>query len=264
VLSGPPPASYVENFLEAELYDDGFAKVVHCAQLLKTEFPEVGSISEGPVQDAGIQLGWDDEQLATWMNRQIDPAFAIQDSPMAVHGNRVDVRKAGTVGWSSLSRVTGEIRLGTAFSETFEGEHSFRVAPVQLHRLRTGDYWLPAYLAGWSGGSLVTRDEFVSRMSSGTASAPGGFTAVGLDAVPLRYGESYEFRVRLADIAGGSPEVEDDPFNPAPAPVASCDFRRFVAPKSVTIAMPATIPSAANPQIHYKILRPLLGHTIHI
>jgi hypothetical protein len=260
VLSGPPPASYVDNFLEAELYDDGFAKIVHCAQPLKTEFPDAGSVSEGPVQDAGIQLGWDDEQLATWMNRQVDPAFAIQDSPMAVHGYRVDVRKAGTVRWSSLSRVAGELRLGTAFSETFEGEHSFRVAPVQLHGLRTGDYWLPAYLANWTGGSLVTRDEYVSRITSGAASASAGFTAVGLDAVPLRYSESYEFRVRLADIAGGSPGVADDPVNPAPSPVAKCSFRRFVPPKSVTMVKPAAIPDPANPQTHYKILRPLLGH----
>ena len=31
VLSGPPPVSYEENFVEAENYDDGFTKVVHCA-----------------------------------------------------------------------------------------------------------------------------------------------------------------------------------------------------------------------------------------
>jgi hypothetical protein len=260
VLTGPPPVSYEENVVEAENYDDGFAKVVHCAQPMNTDFMDPSTDSGGPIQDAGIQLGWDDEQLTIWMNRQIDPGFATQDAPMTVHGYRVDVRKPGTLAWNSLSRVKGPLRLGKIFHETFEGEHSLRVAPVQLHGLTTGDYWLPSYFASWTGSSLGCKDQFVGRLTSGDVSAPAGYQPVGLDRVPLRYGESYEFRVRLADIAGGGPESTDQPVNPAAAPVSKCSFRRFVSPKQVRIANPLGTPDPDHPQTSYQILRPVLGY----
>ena len=261
VLSGPPTASYHENFIESEAYDDGFAKILHSSQPTKADFLE-DEHGNGlpPTQDAGIQLGWDDEQLTTWMNRQIDPAFADQDSPMAVSAYRVDVRKAGTTAWTSLARVEGNLRLGTVLNETFKGEHGLQVAPVQLQGEKTGDYWLPAYFARWNGSSLVTRDEVLSELANGTATSPSTFKPVGLDQVPLRYGETYEFRVRLVDISGGGPGVGDRAVNPAPAPVATRRFLRFVPPGSVTITNLITPQDPSNPQQFFKIQRPRLGY----
>src|SRR5205085_4858730 len=85
----PPGVSYDTLFRETVEYDDGFAKVVYARQP-----PQADPLAEGdgdrPVQDRGVQLGWDDEQVVTWLNRQVDPAAATQDAPMGVFGYRVD------------------------------------------------------------------------------------------------------------------------------------------------------------------------------
>ncbi len=49
---------------------------------------------------------------------------------------------------------------------------------------------------------------------------------MGERSVPLRYGKSYEFRVRLTDLTGGGPgpDAENEP----PSGIALCRFRRFV------------------------------------
>src|SRR5260370_36266339 len=45
-------------YREAERYEDGLAKLVHCSQTT-----EAGD---------GIRLAWEDEQIAEWLNRQGD------------------------------------------------------------------------------------------------------------------------------------------------------------------------------------------------
>jgi hypothetical protein len=252
-----PPVSYDDNVVEAESYDDGFAKIVHSAQPRNTDLLDNSSTAAPPVQDAGIQLGWEDEQVIVWMNRQADPAFEIQDSPMAVAGFHVDVRPAGGGAWTSLARVEGDLDLG-AFHEHFTGEHSLRVAPSQLHGLHRGDFWLPAYFAQWNGKSLVVGDDFAGRLT-GEAAGASRFTPVGVGDVPLRYGQSYEFRVRLADISGGGPPVGAKPVLPGEAPIARCDFRRFVPPKAVRV-VDLQAPDPLHPQTSYKIRRPVLGY----
>src|SRR5215217_2661298 len=123
-----PSLSFDENILEAQTWDDGFAKIVHCAQPRHGDLLDNSTDPTAPVQDAGIQLGWDDEQLVIWFNRQADtdPQVVAQDSPMGVHGYRVDVRRMGTQDWTSLARVEGDLKLGT-FNEHFVGEHALRV-----------------------------------------------------------------------------------------------------------------------------------------
>jgi hypothetical protein len=79
-----PPVSFDENLIEAETYDDGFAKIVHCAQPVNSDLLDNSPNALAPVQDAGIQLGWEDEQVIVWMNRQADPALETQDSPMGL------------------------------------------------------------------------------------------------------------------------------------------------------------------------------------
>ena len=175
-----PPLSFDENILEAQTWDDGFAKIVHCAQPRTGDLVEDSTDSAAPVRDAGIQIGWDDEQLVIWFNRQADsdPLVERKDSPLGVSGYRVDVRRAGTRTWTSLVTVEGELKLGD-FSERFLGEHAVRVAPVQLHGLRKGDFWMPSYFARWNGKSLCVGDDF-ARNLNGDAASPVTWKPVGV------------------------------------------------------------------------------------
>ena len=86
------------------------------------------------------------------------------------------------------------------------------------------------------------------------------FQPVGENAVPLLYGNSYDFRVRLSDLARGGPQVGDSPINPAPAPVGTIPFRRYTPPKTVTITNLDASATPANPQTMYSIQRPRLGY----
>jgi hypothetical protein len=256
----PAPAlPYDEYLLEAATWDDGFAKIVHCAQPLHDDLLDDSQSPGAPVQDAGIQLGWDDEQLVIWFSRQgeADPQAEARNAPLGVNGYRVDVRRAGDASWTSLSRVEGDLKLGS-FEEHFLGEHALRIAPMQLHGLRKGDFWMPSYFARWNGKSLVVGDDFSRAMTAGGGQA-SAWTPVGIGDVPLRYGNTYEFRVRLADLSGGGPDIAQDPVQPADAPVASCQFRRFVPPKSVRIEAITPL-DAETPQTTYRVRRPVLGY----
>ncbi len=206
--------SFDENILEAQTWDDGFAKIVHCTQPSHGDLLDNSTDPTALVQDAGIQLGWDDEQLVIWFNRQADPDPLVeaQDSPLGVHGYRVDVRRADSQAWTSLARVEGDLVLGP-FNEHFVGEHSLRVAPLQLNGLRQGDFWMPSYFARWNGKSLCVGDDFTSKLKGSAGTAPT-WKPVGIGDVPLRYGEAYEFRVRLADIAAADPPSTVLPFIP--------------------------------------------------
>ena len=255
-----PPLSFDENIVEAQTWDDGFAKIVHCTQPRSGDLLDDGTNPTiTPVQDAGIQLGWDDEQLVIWFNRQADadPLVEQRDSPLGIHGYRVDVRRLGTEKWTSLVRVEGELKLGD-FSEQFLGEHSVRVAPVQLHGLREGDFWMPSYFARWNGKSLCVGDDFARNLNGNNATGVT-WKPVGVDAVPLRYGETYQFRVRLADLSGGGPDSSREPVHPAEAPITTCSFRRFVPPKKVRVKEIAGV-DPDDPQLTYEVRRPLLGY----
>ena len=95
VAASVPSADYDDLFIEVVNYDDGFAKAVYAAQPIVLD--PLGETDDGtrPRTDHGARLGWDNEQVATWLNRQIDPNAATQDAPMGVLGYRVDARKAG-------------------------------------------------------------------------------------------------------------------------------------------------------------------------
>ena len=254
-----PPLSFDENILEAQTWDDGFAKIVHCTQPSHGDLLDNSTDPTALVQDGGIQLGWDDEQLVIWFNRQADPDPLVEahDSPLGVHGYRVDVRRAGSQAWTSLARVEGDLILGP-FNEHFVGEHSLRVAPLQLHGLRQGDFWMPSYFARWNGKSLSVGDDFTRKLKGSAGTAPT-WKPIGIGDVPLRYGESYEFRVRLADISGGGPTVDRDPVHPAEAPIAVRRFLRFVPPKAVRVEKISPL-DPDQPQLSYQVRRPVLGY----
>ena len=266
VTSTPPPGDYDEIFAETAGYDDGFAKIVHAAQQT-TGMPiglESNQTAQGPapppVRDTGIQLGWDDEQLIVWMNRQIaDPASEPRQSPMAVRGFRIDVREEGDAEFHSVMQVEADLTVGGQGIGHFEGELNVEVAPLQLENQEDGEYWTPAYFTQWQGRSLVTEDT-VDLKLSGHPGTLGNYTPVDDRAVALRYGRTYQFRVRFADLSGGGPLPDAVPVNAAPAPIATRPFRRFVPPGLPRVEGAAAAPDALNPPNQLTITRPTVSY----
>jgi hypothetical protein len=228
-------------FREAEIYDDGLAKLVHGAQIVD-RIVNANVLLRG---DA-IQLGWDDEQVAIWLNRQAAVAgkeLAL-DAPCGVAGYRIDVREKGEADWHSLVRVAsrGDLVLGPLNLGPYDGEGVVETVPSQDAKAAHRQFWLPPYFAAWRGGSLALSDSSLMQIQAaaeGAAAAtdPGRllarekvFEPVGDADVPLRYGRSYEFRVRLADLTRGGPGWQaDQPVAPATG-VLAVDFRRRSRP----------------------------------
>ncbi len=88
----------------------------------------------------------------------------------------------------------------------------------------------------------------------GAAASP--YSARGLDAVPLRYGRRYEFRVRLADASGGGPALTDGEFTPGERPIAPVAFKRYMPPRQPRVEKQATSPEP----LAVTLARPLLGY----
>jgi hypothetical protein len=244
-----------EQILEAESYDDGFAKIVHGGQ------PETGAMVEteqraAPViKDLGVRLGWDDEQIAIWLNRQTD---ATTSTPMGVAGYRVDVRRPNTGQWISLTRATGRVIVDSLNLGTFDDELVVEVAPQQI---ASADYWLPSYFATWRGSSIVLRTDNALRLAKRDSVVNNRpFSVPNADDIPdLRYGEAYEFRVRLVDLSRGGPVADDDAFNPAPASSTTIQFRRYSPPKAVWLeAHPDQ--EEDEPLSLLRVRRPLIGY----
>ena len=174
---------------------------------------------------------------------------------------RVDVGEAGDPSWHSLVRVAsrGPLRLGTHVLRGFDGESVIEVLPTQHATATTGTYWLPPYFASWRGGSLALADAGLAALH---AQLSGSFTPterasllgreqvfdpVEGDAVLLRYGQRYDFRVRLADLTRGGPDWQTaDPVMPGTS-ILSIDFKRRHKPgplnrlEDVPEAEPTTI-----------------------
>ena len=257
---GVPPVDD-EVFAESEEYDDGFAKVVHGAQPASASIAEDEDAAFPALKDVGIRLGWDDERIAVWMNRQLmaDPN-ADGHTPCCVAGYRVDVRRAGAGDpFTSLAAVTANLALDDIALGQFDGELVVETLPVQIPN--SPRFWLPAYFAAWTGSSMVTSNQSALAFGIPAAqAAPNPYTPVGADAVPLRYGFDYDFRVRLADLSGGGPppDAEPNPKNPARRPIATVPFRRLIRPKAVSLQV-APGDKLQPDQLTYQVLRPLLG-----
>lgn len=259
----PVTGNFDEIFAEAAAYDDGFAKIVHCAQACTSD--PVGLETESslpPVTDTGVQIGCDDEQQLIWMNRQLaDPATEQRESPMGVAGFRIDVREVSDMTWHSLMRVQTELAINGESIGSFDGELKVNSAPTQLDNEEGGEYWLATYLTEWQGWSLVVADPLGLKVSGATGAALAqAYTPVDHEDVALRYGKSHEFRVRLVDISGGGPTVVGQPVNPASAPTTRCDFRRNVPPRDLKVdGLPAPV-DPLNPPSELRISRPRLGY----
>ncbi|MEM1196033.1 MAG: hypothetical protein AAGH57_08020 [Pseudomonadota bacterium] len=247
-----------EVFDEAISFDDGFAKVVHARQPGTSDL--VADDGSGlPLQtDPGIQLGWDDEDVVVSMNRGISDnpdGTMAPDAPSGVMGYRIDVRQPGDADWTSLCRIEGPA--GSMFSGValgaLDGELNLEVHPTQVN----SQFWLPTYYTRWIGGSIVAPSEETQKLGGEELIPdPTPYDAAGADAVPLRYGSSYEFRVRLADLAGGGPDWTDAPEHAAPKPIAPLDMRRKMRPRAVQLGVlqpDATLPNRV------AVSRPRLG-----
>jgi hypothetical protein len=237
---GPPQDT---SLIAADVYSDGFAKLVHCAQPQNAE-AAVGDGELTPGSDLGIQIGWDDQQVVAWHNDQLALLAARRggtlqtapQTPLGVLGYRVDVADVtpATQGgpfetpvWESLVNVTTALPppLGT-----FTGELAVEPVPTRPADPAGGDAWLPRYFATWRGGSLCEPDPVPRALAARAAPATPTRTAVGLTTL-LSYGHTYDFRVRLADQSSGGPVLADAAIDPDPVAVASQTFQRIVPPK---------------------------------
>ena len=220
----------------------------------------LGETDDGtrPRTDHGVRLGWDDEQVATWLNRQIDPAAATADAPMGVLGYRVDAREAGGTSWHSLVLGTTEVTVDGLDLGKYDGEFRVEVAPNKLMAEVTDTFWIPSYYTSWTGTSLIAPDKNEAKLKG--IDAPAVVEGVDPD-IDLRYGHSYEFRVRLVDHTGGGPTKDEDPANPAPQPLAPLKFLRWVRPPALRVdtTLPIT-PDPSNAPSQITVRRPLLGY----
>lgn len=256
----PPKAEWDKIFAELNEYNDGFAKIVHAGQQVSNNVLSEKQDGPAPQSDTGIRLAWDDEQIMIWYLRQlsanpVDPGKRL-DVPMGVYGYRIDVRPdEGGSDWKSLNLVQSKesLAIGAAnIGATPEGgiELPYQVFPSQLDNETSSPYWLPMYFTNWIGKSLVLKDLDAIRINrhaegqishddatpkSVDESSPYNEIPSGVD---LRYGNRYEFRVRMMDISGGGPGMGETIFNNAPSPDAKHHFKRYMAPDLCRIEKP--------------------------
>ncbi len=247
-----------EVFDEAITFDDGFAKIVHARQPSTSELAADDGSGLPLLTDPGIQLGWDDEDVLIGMNRGVgnNPDGSLPaEAPSGVAGYRIDVRLQGDTAWNSLCRIAGP---GTTFAGVslgvLDAELNIEVHPTEVNE----QFWLPAYYTRWEGGSLVAEtDERLRLAGEPPRTTAPPYSAVGADAVALRYGNSYEFRVRLGDVAGGGPDSADEPVNAGAAPIVQLDMRRKLRPRTVELG--SLTPTSARPT-RVEVRRPRLGY----
>lgn len=259
---------------EADTYVEGFAQIVHAYQ------PEFADAITGndetlvPGTDAGFQIGWDDEQVTVWLQRQVQAALDMaagkqaDEFPLGVQGYRVDARHvpdgnadpaSPTPPWHSLVQVNASVAAGNSFSASAVEE--LAVEPTPVSNGGSSNFWLPRYFAHWRGRSLVVNDKYAYAFGDGDS--PKAYpqnpsnpqfsgTLTEILNIGLRYGHWYQFRTRLSDLTGGGPgegDVVPD------AGVATLQFLRYVPPKAVPVTLdkpssPSAI-TANRPRLNY-------------
>jgi hypothetical protein len=255
---------------EAETYDTGFAQIVHVHQPTAND-ATVGDGSGIPAPvDAGVQIGWDDEQVVAWTNRQLSLLAARRDktldaeTPIGVLGYRIDVaditgrapNAPGPLPWESLMAVHTALPAGFG---SFDGELVVEPSPLRLNDA-TQDAWLPHYFANWRGRSLAVSDDTPNQLL-GKAGKPGASTPAPISTL-LSYGRAYAFRVRLGDLTGGGPRRIEAPATPGLADVGTLEFQRHVPPKSLRIVpnLPQGAPPAFLEPASLTVFRPVIGY----
>ena len=300
-----PGSDYSRLFIEAAEYDDGFAKIVHCRQPPNRDRMAETPDGAYPVKDVGVEAGWDDEAITERYIRQMvqDPSGELSgrvDAPLGVFGYVIDVRQAAEPEnpWESLNAVQSRQPLTLPGPDgqpivlgEFDGELPFQVYPMQVDGRKHLNYWLPMYFANWIGHSMVLPDPDAAEIYKTTnvdvlsdPLDPVNNTGTGVTGpaqnqlnqmyrasaltTALRYGRSYEFRVRMQDLSGGAPTVSNQPVNATASDIAPCRFRRFIAPNQPRVRQLSTtdggsalvnsdVPSAID---RLSLQRPKLGY----
>ena len=247
-------------FAEAIRFDDGFSKIVHVRQPQGMDMLDEDGTSEGAARDEGIQLAWDDEDILEGQNRALGASPDGQNNviaPRGILGYRVDVRSAGSTTWTSLSRISSPADLGVNLGIADE-ERWLEVHPNEVE----DQIWLPPWFTIWRGGSIVMETPEEQRLMNAppppAGSPPESDVPVDLNGIALRYGNRYEFRVRLADATGGGPDLSDDSVRVGETPIALLHMKRHVPPRR-PILSPAAVPGdGAVPSV--AVTRPPLGY----
>lgn len=283
------PVDHDDAIAEALRYQDGFAKIVHAAQAVDADAASSGHSAIPPATDVGVDVGWDDEQILLWANRQFRALQARLENattlhcPLGVSGYRVDVRDADVVGapWESLCSAFSAGPMGKpaalsfpannpVFAKPFTGELTVDAAPSKRKDSVSQRAWLPRYFARWQGRSLVVPDLMMLELTGsipnnaeGQPMTPGRFPyAAPPLTTKLRYGHRYEFRVRLVDLTGGGPDVSAKPSSVTASTSTTIRFLRHLPPKSLRVTTDDVAPDPLHlPQLkQLKVDRPLLGY----
>ncbi|HEX9143469.1 MAG TPA: hypothetical protein VGA09_04300, partial [Candidatus Binatia bacterium] len=155
--------------------------------------------------------------------------------------------------------------------------------PVKINADEATKYWLPSYFTQWYGPSLALPDGRAAQLDeTGALANPGTYHDANIAQHPdqkgglyepilpaqveLKYGNEYEFRVRLGDLSGGGPIVTDHELNDAPATSSSIVFKRYVAPKQLKVVPRGAQPAPTSPTVVFyagdifDVSRPRLGY----
>lgn len=273
-----PLGNWDKVFAEVNLYNDGFAKIVHANQVMSIDILKEHNDGTHPTDESGIRLAWDDEQILEWYIRQLAKAPGESkriDAPLGVYGYAVDVKKTNTQ-WQSLNEVItkavyqiGGESLNNEVNQRIE--LPYQVYPTQLDNNRNAPFWLPMYFTNWIGKNIVLKDiDAIEIFRNDVVNENNMFDPAPLG-FPLIYGEEYEFRVRLKDLSGGGPRLQDSNINIAASPTAKWHFRRFVNPNLCRVDLPLDLKNNKTTFFNYSnsnfdrnprlnVRRPLLSY----
>jgi hypothetical protein len=251
--------SYDDVFREALRFDDGFSRIVHARQPRAADVNAESSEDElRPLYEAGIQLGWDDEDILISQNRGVGTDWdgtPLPEAPRGVFGYRVDIRTPGSSTWASLCKVTSDgLRVGDAIVPPYQSELRVEVHPSTID----GKLWLPPYFTRLRTPSLVASTPDQRLLLGRFDDSPDVDLPDSTDVPDLRYGQRYEFRVRLVDPTGGGPTADEAMLHEGEAPVASLLLQRFVPIGKVKLE--AIVPAADALPTGFRAARPSLEY----
>ena len=291
-----PDGNFDQLLIETAEYDDGFGKIVHATQPRSRQLMEEQNESGHPVKDVGIRLGWDDEQILIWYLRQLAADGSVVnpdkrlDAPLGVFGYAVDVRKTAKPvnPWETLVGVTSRAPLTVSdplndqiVLGSFAGELPYQVYPMQLDGNANGEYWLPMYFANWNGHNMVLPDPDGANVyqttdndvqpdpeAGGTGTGVTGPAQNQLNQIYapspintlLRYGNQYDFRVRMRDLSGGGAALNSTPTLESPSSIGKCSFKRYVAPNQPRLEDLLVNDDTPHDPDSISLRRPLLGY----
>ena len=186
--------------IEAQIYDDGFAEMMHARQpdSLDAHVGD-GKVTANAATDAGIQIGWDDEQV-------IVGTTANSRRPWHVGTRRRSTSICRLVCWGTASTSAKRggpggnpcawWRDGTfgAMDEPFRMDLPLEPTAVRSRDAADIEAWLPRYFAQWRGHSLAVDDPTAYRLTGGEKPAPKSALTPVLATTRLLFGHSYDFR----------------------------------------------------------------------